>query len=70
MSMPILNLPVERIERQIGQGDGEGYVDDRHISSRAVEAFQRTIQRGTLSQAPFYIQGAWRFFQYRYRHVG
>ena len=64
MSMPILNLPVERIERQIGQGDGEGYVDDRHISRRAVEAFQRTIQRGTLSQAPFYKQGAWRFFRY------
>jgi hypothetical protein len=65
MSMPILNLPVERIERQIGQGDGEGYADDRHINGRAVEAFQRTIQQGTLSQAPFYKQGAWRFFQYR-----
>ena len=65
MSMPILNLPVERIERQIGQGNGQGYADDRHISRRAVEAFQRTIQSGTLGEAPFYQPGAWRFFQYR-----
>ncbi len=64
MSMPILNLPVERIERQIGRNDGEGYVDDRHISERAVEAFQRTIQRGALCEAPFYRDGAWRFYQY------
>lgn len=65
MSMPILNLPVERIERQIGLSGCEGYVDDRHISEKAVEAFQKTIQQGTLSQTPFYMQGAWRFIQSR-----
>ncbi|NIA71262.1 hypothetical protein HBA54_21920 [Pelagibius litoralis] len=65
MSMPILNLPVERIERQIVQGDGEGYADDRHVNISAVEAFQNIIQQGILSQAPFYKRGAWRFVQYR-----
>jgi len=64
MSMPILNLPVERIERQIGQGNGEGYADDRHINEAATKAFQMTIQRQTLNEAPFYKHGAWRFLQY------
>lgn len=65
MSMPIINLPVERIERQIGLGDFEGYVDDRHISDQAVAAFQDVIQRGRLRTAPFYRHGAWRFVQHQ-----
>lgn len=59
--MPIINLPVERIERQIGLGDFEGYVDDRHVSAQAVGAFRDVIQRGNLKHAPFYQHGAWRF---------
>lgn len=63
--MPIINLPVERIERQIGLGDSEGYVDDRHISAQAVSAFRDVIQRGNLRHAPFYQHGAWRFAEYQ-----
>lgn len=66
MSMPIINLPVERIERQIGLGEAEGYVDDRHANDKAVAAFQDTIQRGRLDQAPFFKDRTWRFF----RHEG
>lgn len=65
MSMPIINLPVERIERQIGLGDFEGYVDDRYLSAEAVDAFRDVIMRGSLGDTPFYQHGAWRFSEYR-----
>ncbi|RVP95051.1 hypothetical protein [Sinorhizobium meliloti] len=65
MSMPIINLPVERIERQIGLGGFEGYVDDRHVSAQAVDAFRGVIHRGNLEHAPFYQHGAWRFAEYQ-----
>jgi hypothetical protein len=61
MSMPIINLPVERIERQISNGNGEGYMDDRPFGQEAVEAFQLTVQRGIFSNAPFFEAGVWRF---------
>lgn len=69
MSMPIINLPVERIERQIGLGGAEGYIDDRHVSRDAVAAFQDTIHRGRLDQAPFFKDGEWRFVRHEGRPV-
>ena len=61
MSMPIINLPVERIERQISNGANEGLVDDRHRDEMAVSAFRDTVQRGNFGEAPFFKEGAWRF---------
>lgn len=61
MSMPILDIPVERIERQIDKADGEGYADDRLLNKNAVKAFKDVIRRGQLQAAPFYRDGAWRF---------
>lgn len=63
MSMPILNLPIERIERQTNNGDEEGYADDRHIDPKAVERFEQIIQRGALGGAPFFKPDVWRFVQ-------
>lgn len=65
MSMPILNIPVERIERQIDKAEGESYADDRNLNADAVKAFEDVIRRGQLGAAPFYSDGAWRFFAMR-----
>lgn len=61
MSMPVLTIPLERIERQIDKVDGEGYADDRYLNPVAVKAFEDVIRRGSLGDAPFYREGAWRF---------
>lgn len=65
MSMPILNIPVERIERQIDKAEGTGYADDRYLNADAVRAFEDVIRRGRLGAAPFYRDGAWRFLAVR-----
>lgn len=65
MSMPIINIPIERIERNLGLRDAEGYADDRHIDPEVAEAFEIVLKRGRLGQAPFYEPDTWRFFQYR-----
>ena len=59
--MPIINVPLERIERHINKPDGMAYADDRALSPEAVEAFVRVIQKGKLCDAPFYDEGSWRF---------
>ncbi|APE44552.1 hypothetical protein BOO69_14880 [Sulfitobacter alexandrii] len=65
MSMPILNIPVERIERQIDKTEGTGYADDRYLNAGAVRAFEDVIRRGQLRAAPFYRDGSWRFLAVR-----
>lgn len=59
MSMPTINLPIERIERHIDKR--EGYADERHISDDAVKAFVAVIRKGTLGKAPFFEENAWSF---------
>jgi hypothetical protein len=48
--MPIINLPVERIERQKNAKD-QGYADDRHIDRRLAEA----VATIAFKTAPFFI---------------
>jgi hypothetical protein len=62
--MPIINIPTERIEKHLGLGDAEGYVDDRHLSRHATEEFKNVLRRGRFGQAPFFQPNAWRFYQY------
>lgn len=59
MSMPTINLPIERIEPHIGKC--QGYADDRHISADAVQAFIEVIRKGSLGNAPFFDESAWAF---------
>lgn len=65
MSMPILNIPLERIERQINKNEDEAYADDRQLNPEAVEAFVKVIRKGKLGDAPFYKDGTWRFHPLR-----
>lgn len=59
MAMPIINLPIERIERHIDKP--VGYADDRHISQDAVQAFIDVIRKGPFADAPFFEDAAWSF---------
>lgn len=59
MSMPTINLPIERVERHIDKS--LGYADDRHISENAVKAFDAVIRKGSLGNAPFFEEPAWAF---------
>lgn len=67
MSMPILNIPVERIERQIDRAEDEIYADDRPLNPKSVEAFDNTIRKGKLGDAPFYRAGGWSFHSIKQR---
>jgi hypothetical protein len=64
MSIPIINLPIERIERREG-GENRHYADDRQINPRAATAIVETLRRRRLREAPFFVDGVWRFACYK-----
>jgi hypothetical protein len=63
MSMPIINIPIERIERR-GGGEDQHYANDRPINPTAVTAIDETLQQRCLRSAPFFVDGVWRFACY------
>ncbi|SIN77849.1 hypothetical protein SAMN05444002_0317 [Vannielia litorea] len=63
MSIPVINIPLERIERHINKPEGATYADDRHLNAEAEKAFDDVIRKGRLSDAPFYQTGVWHFVQ-------
>jgi len=66
MSMPIINLPIERIERREG-GEHQHYANDRPINPEVVTAIVETLRRRPLREAPFFVDGIWRFACYEER---
>jgi hypothetical protein len=60
MSMPVVNLPVERMERHKDALE-QGYADDRHIDPKAAEAIATILGGQELRKAPFYFGDAWSF---------
>lgn len=60
MSMPIINLPIERIERRSG-GEAHHYASDRPINAAVTDAIIETLQKRPFGSAPFFVDGAWRF---------
>lgn len=64
MSIPIINLPIERIEKH-RDAQIEGYADDRGINPKVAIAVLNTLGGQKLSKAPFYFPGAWSFATYK-----
>lgn len=60
MSMPIVNLPVERIERHLAAID-QAYADDRHIDEGVSAEVLAVLGGQELGKAPFFTPGAWSF---------
>jgi hypothetical protein len=63
MSIPIINLPIERIERH-NNAQNDGYADDRCIDPQAAAAVLDTLGGQRLSKAPFYLPSEWSFATY------
>jgi hypothetical protein len=64
MSMPIVNLPIERIERHRVK-EGEAYADDSAKDPKLSRAIFDTLGPQELRKAPFYSPGAWSFAEAR-----
>jgi hypothetical protein len=62
MSYPIINLPIERIERHSSRQEQE-YADDRHIDSKLAVTVWRDLGGKKLREASFFTSGAWSFCQ-------
>ncbi len=60
MSMPVVNLPVERMERHKNAIE-QGYADDRNINPVVAEAVATILGGEEFHKAPFYIHDAWSF---------
>ena len=60
MSMPIINVPIERIDRRRGEEDPH-YASDRSIDPAVVRAIDETLGGKPVRGAPFFRYGAWRF---------
>ena len=60
MSISIINLPVERIERYKDAKD-RGYADDRHIDPRMAAAITDVLGGHALRKAPFFNPDIWSF---------
>jgi len=60
MSIPIVSLPIERIERHEAKRS-EPYADDRAKSPRLSHRVRATLGSQPLRKAPFYSPGVWSF---------
>jgi hypothetical protein len=60
MSMPIVNLPIERMERHKEPGK-ENYADDRFIKLEVVAELNRCLGGAPLRQADFFVPGDWSY---------
>jgi hypothetical protein len=60
LAMPIINLPIERIERQNGTRF-DGYVDDRMLDEALAQRMKTTLGSKKVSSAPFFIEGVWAY---------
>lgn len=60
MSMPIINLPIERIERH-RNAKGPAYANDRPIAPAIVREIDRVLGGGLFKKAPFFREHAWSF---------
>lgn len=62
MASPVINLPIERIERQIDK-HGEGYASDLHLSARLATEVDQVLRKSRFNQAPFFKPKAWSFLK-------
>lgn len=60
MSMPIINLPLERIE-QHRSSKKPAYANDRAIAPALTDEVDKILGGQVLERAPFYETGSWRF---------
>lgn len=60
MAVPIINLPIERIERRVSSRV-EGYVDDQHQDTALTKRMQDRLGSKPIRNAPFFVHGHWSY---------
>lgn len=60
MAMPIINLPLERIERANG-ARFDGYVDDRLLNPDLVDRMASCLSHLQIRNAPFFEEESWSY---------
>jgi hypothetical protein len=60
IAMPIINLPIERIERQNGVRF-DGYVDDRKLDNDLSVRMKLVLGSRRIGLASFFVEGAWAY---------
>ena len=66
MATPIINLPIERIERHRGE-EIEGYADDRQLDLKLVSAIENALGGHSFGKSPFFENGHWGFASVPFR---
>jgi hypothetical protein len=62
MAMPIINVPIERIERCNG-ARFDGYIDDRDLDPELSRRMNVCLGGQQIRHAPFFQDGAWSYFR-------
>lgn len=59
MAMPMIILPIERLERQSSKN--EGYADDLHLDPSLSASVKSGLGATPFAQSPFFTPGAWSY---------
>lgn len=59
MAMPMIILPVERLEKQSSKN--EGYADDLHLDAHLNVAVKKALGSSHFKKSPFFATGAWSY---------
>ncbi|MES2432883.1 MAG: hypothetical protein V4586_03560 [Pseudomonadota bacterium] len=62
MAMPIINLPIERVERCNG-ARFDGYIDDRQLAPKLSKRMKACLGNRQIQRSPFFQAGAWSYFR-------
>jgi hypothetical protein len=62
MAIPIINMPIERIERCNG-ARFDGYIDDRNLDPELSERMHGCLGSQQVHNAPFFLAGAWSYYR-------
>jgi hypothetical protein len=62
MAMPMIVLPVERLERQLQRGIDEGYADDRYVGPAVLaKSVAKELGGGSISKSLFFQPDTWSY---------
>ena len=64
MAIPIIALPIERLERHVGK-KSEGYADDRFLDPRLAKTVSEVLGARRFADAPFFEPAAWSYVKWK-----
>lgn len=65
MAIPIMTLPIERLERYRNKGKESGYANERHLDPQLSEEIDKVLGGGPFKKAPFFQAHSWSYVQWK-----